>query len=379
MIKIKNRAIARALIGMLSLSVTSCSIRENNDNIVESIQESSSELSYSSENNIQDELVEQGSINASEISNEQDLTINSESIIETEPIDEIESIEDLEPIENRYTIVTYDAVTATTNVNIRLRADVKGTKIGLLKTGQSVPMIEKLNNGWYAVEYYGTVAYICGDYVEETIGFEIKDDNIGFYYTDKETNLITPDYLNNGEEMTTLIPETTCIYVYEETDDYYLCSVYNKIGYILKSDVLKMTGNYVVVDISDQTATVYENDDILLEASVITGKPETPTELGLFQVYKITQPPGRYLLHDDGTNNVWVDYMSKINGGIGFHDCTDHVHEDGFKHGWRDEEEFEDKTRYKYDGSNGCINMTQNDAMELSKILKLGDWVIVQE
>lgn len=341
MIQVKNRTMAIAIISMLSLSVVGCGNKNNNDNV----QTSSEELSYFfPENNKQsEESIEEST--------------NQEEIVE----------------EDKVNIKSYDMVTATTNVNIRESA-IDGTVLGVLKKGSSLVMVEKLDNGWYAVEYNDSVAYICGDYLKETIGFEIEGETLGIYYTDKDTNLIIPDYLNNGEEVSTKIAKTTCINVYEEDDEYYLCCVDNKVGYILKSDVIKLSGTYVVVDISDQTLRLYENDELVLETPVVTGKPKTPTDLGLFQIYSITHD--RYLVGPGYKS--YVNIMMKYNGGEGLHDAERYVDENGFKHGWRNIDEF-GGTTYLTNGSHGCVNMPHDAAIEAGKVLKLGDYVLVQE
>lgn len=355
MLKVKNRTMAMAIIGMLSLGVVGCGNKNsnNNDNVQNSIEESSEELSYFfPENNKQpEESIE-------EIDQEQvEESASQEEIVEEEKI-KIES---------------YEMVTATTNVNIRESA-INGTILGVLKKGSSLVMIEKLDNGWYAVEYNDGVAYISGKYLKETVGFEIVGETIGIYYTDKGASLIIPDYLNNGQETTIKISDPTCVNVYEEDGEYYLCSIDDKVGYILKTDVFKLSGTYAVVDISDQKLTLYENDEIVLETPVVTGKPATPSDLGLFKIYNITY--NRYLVGPGYRS--YVDIMMKYNGGEGLHDAEYHVDENGFKHGWRNIEDFGGNT-YLTNGSRGCVNMPHDAAIEAGKVLKLGDYVLVQE
>lgn len=353
MTKVKNKAIAMAIISMLSAGVVGCENNNKLDNVYYSVEESSEEVpSFPLENNEQLEV----SIDQSE----------KESIEEKYKYENIFEKENIK-------VEFYDMVTATTNVNIRESA-IDGTILSVLKKGSSLVMVEKLDNGWYAVEYNGSVAYVCGDYLKETIGFEIVSETIGIHYTDKETNLIIPDYLNNGEETSVKLSETTRVNVYDENGEYYLCSVGYNVGYILKTDVMKLSGNYVVVDISDQTLTLYEDDKIILETPVVTGKPKTPTDLGLFQIYSITH--NRYLVGPGYRS--YVDIMMKYNGGEGLHDAEFHTDENGRKHGWRKIEEF-GGTTYLTNGSHGCVNMPHDAAIEAGKVLKLGDYVLVQE
>ena len=130
----------------------------------------------------------------------------------------------------------------------------------------------------------------------------------------------------------------------------------------------------MVVDISSQEVKLYCNNEVILTTPVVTGKPSTPSDKGLFEIYDISN--SRYLI---GPNyKSYVDIMMKYNGGEGLHDAQYHTHEDGFKHGWRDISEFGGDTYLKH-GSHGCINMIHDDVMTVSDYVDIGTKVLVKE
>lgn len=352
MIKLKSRALATALVGMLSIGSIGCS---------------SENVAITESNNV--------ALNQ----DEEDKTVSNDIIEETVSNNEIplssESISDnqtfLEHVE-LYTIYSYNMVTSTTNLNIRASVQ-DGEIIGVLNEGSSLPIVEKLMNGWYAVEFNDDVAYVDGNYVIEEKGFDVDGDTLGFFYTNKNTNLIT---IEDEEDIITSIKETSYIDVYAEIDDYYLCKYDNQVGYIKKEDVSRIECNIAIVDISEQKVTIYNsNGEMLLTSPVVTGKPESsPSDLGLFQIYDISYD--RYLVGPGYQS--YINIMMKYNGGEGLHDAEHFTEEDGFKHGWRDFEEFGNNT-YITNGSHGCVNMPHDAAIEAGNILTLNDFVYVRE
>lgn len=195
------------------------------------------------------------------------------------------------------------------------------------------------------------------------------------YYVKNDTTLTIPSFLTESkvEEQVTL-PKLECLEVYDILDDTCLVKTNEYIGFTTLENLEELTGTFVVVDISSQEVKLYCNNEVILTTPVVTGKPSTPSDKGLFEIYDISH--SRYLV---GPNyKSYVDIMMKYNGGEGLHDAQYHTHEDGFKHGWRDASEFGGDTYLKH-GSHGCINMIHDDVMTVSDYVDIGTKVLVKE
>lgn len=195
------------------------------------------------------------------------------------------------------------------------------------------------------------------------------------YYVKNDTTLAIPSFLTESkvEEQVTL-PKLECLEVYDILDDTCLVKTNEYIGFTTLENLEELTGTFVVVDISSQEVKLYCNNEVILTTPVVTGKPSTPSDKGLFEIYDISH--SRYLI---GPNyKSYVDIMMKYNGGEGLHDAQYHTHEDGFRHGWRDASEFGGDTYLKH-GSHGCINMIHDDVMTVSDYVDIGTKVLVKE
>ena len=195
------------------------------------------------------------------------------------------------------------------------------------------------------------------------------------YYVKNDTTLTIPSFLTESkvEEQVTL-PKLECLEVYDILDDTCLVKTNEYIGFTTLENLEELTGTFVVVDISSQEVKLYCNNEVILTTPVVTGKPSTPSDKGLFEIYDISH--SRYLI---GPNyKSYVDIMMKYNGGEGLHDAEYHTHEDGFRHGWRDASEFGGDTYLKH-GSHGCINMLHDDVMTVSDYVDIGTKVLVKE
>ena len=112
----------------------------------------------------------------------------------------------------------------------------------------------------------------------------------------------------------------------------------------------------------------------ILTSPVVTGKPATPTNEGLFNIYNITYD--RYLIGKGYES--YVDIMMKFDGNIGLHDAEYHTNENGKFHGWRASSDFGGETYIK-NGSHGCVNMPHDEVMEVSEYVGLGTKVLVKK
>lgn len=108
----------------------------------------------------------------------------------------------------------------------------------------------------------------------------------------------------------------------------------------------------IVVDRSKQTATVYNNDQVVQTFNVCTGKTgkheTTPGNYFIYLKYKVQDMRGS---NDDGSRYLTpgVKWISYFNGGQGFH--TANWNASGIASG--------DPTGH---GSHGCVNMNEADA-----------------
>ena len=197
------------------------------------------------------------------------------------------------------------------------------------------------------------------------------------YYVKNDTTLTIPSFLTDSkvEEQVTL-PKLECLEVYDILDDTCLVKTNEYIGFTTLENLEELTGTFVVVDISSQEVKLYCNNEVILTTPVVTGKPKTPSDKGLFEIYDISH--SRYLIDPNGEYKSYVDIMMKYNGGEGLHDAEYHTHEDGFRHGWRDASEFGGDT-YLKNGSHGCINMLHEDVMTVSDYVDIGTKVLVKE
>lgn len=272
---------------------------------------------------------------------------------------------------------SFEKVVALTNVNIRNLPSINANKIGILKKGLKLEKIALLNNGWYKVKYNDTYGYIKGQYLDEIVENEIisKRNPDKCVYITKNTQMIIPkEYSFNNIEETIDLPKLEFGEVYNEIDNYYLIKTNDFAGYVKKSDTEELNDTYVVVDISDQELKIYENNEVVIETPVVTGRPKYPSDEGLFKIYNIST--NRYLV---GPNyRSYVDVMLKYNGGEGLHDAEFHTNEDGRKHGWRSIDEF-GGTTYLTNGSHGCINMPHDAAIKAYETLELNDKVLVKK
>lgn len=128
-------------------------------------------------------------------------------------------------------------------------------------------------------------------------------------------------------------------------------------------------GRYIDVDLTEQHARFYdENDNIIWESDIVTGKPSTPTPEGVWTCleldeYRTLRGPKQ----DDGTYE-WespVRYWMRLTwSGVGFHDATWQAAFGGSR--W--------KSGY---GSHGCINLPYGKAAELFGLIQLHDVAVV--
>ena len=117
---------------------------------------------------------------------------------------------------------------------------------------------------------------------------------------------------------------------------------------------------YAEVDLTDQRMYFIKNGNVVLESPVVTGNPNrgNATPQG---VYSLTYKTRNAVLRGERDENGEPEYETPVaywmpfNGGIGFHDATWQSSFGG--------------SRYRTNGSHGCINMPLNKAKELYNLI----------
>ena len=153
-----------------------------------------------------------------------------------------------------------------------------------------------------------------------------------------------------------------CLRVLKEFDGwYFVINNDNVYGYVDKQFTKDLDGKFVVIDISDQKLWLYDENNVLLSTDIVTGKLDTPTNLGIFKVYG--KQTCRYLTGEDYSS--YVNYWMPFNGGIGMHDAT-----------WR--KKFGGDI-YLDDGSHGCVNMPLDVTDDIYENVSVGTKVLVHK
>ena len=269
-------------------------------------------------------------------------------------------------------------VEATTAVMVRTSSNTEAEPIGQIGVGQHFELIDYLDNGWYRINYYGEEGFVCGDYVKEIVTYDFTSSINKIFTSTADKVLSIPGYLREvdaDEEVVVPKGELFEVYIEDDREDTYLVKTSDYVGYITKEDLLELTGTIVVVDQSDQNLKIYKDNEIVMNVPVVTGKPSTPTNNGLFEVAKET-------FNRDLVGPTWRSYvnvMMSFDGGIGLHDAEYHTDDDGKKHGWKAYHEFGGDYHFIY-GSHGCVNMRHNDAIKASTdYVDVGTKVLVKK
>ncbi len=247
-------------------------------------------------------------------------------------------------------------IKALTNVNIRSESNTESEILGSLNYGETLKFIGYLN-GWYEVYYNGRVGYVSSDYVETTFEVDLPSKCNKIVMVLDDCNIYsTPNYANPITNLLTY----ECAEVYQETNGFYLTKVNGNLGYIPVDFVTDLDTRIVVVDISDQLLKLYKDNEVYLISDVVTGKNDSPSDIGLYNIYSKEQ--SRYLTGPGYSS--YVNYWMPYNGGEGLHDAT-----------WR--YEFGGSI-YEWSGSHGCVNLPLDIAEEIYNNVDVGTQVLIK-
>lgn len=263
-----------------------------------------------------------------------------------------------------------DIVVTDSKVNFRLEPSLDAKRITSINANTCLSVIAKTDNNWYLVKYNNKFGYVSGKYV-----YSLLNDINSIYPELKLQNLdvkklvyVTHSSLNirNGasleHEKVGLFTRYECLRVLKEFDGwYFVINNDNVYGYVDKQFTKDLDGKFVVIDISAQKLWLYDENNVLLSTDIVTGKLDTPTNLGIFKVYG--KQTCRYLTGEDYSS--YVNYWMPFNGGIGMHDAT-----------WR--KKFGGDI-YLDDGSHGCVNMPLDVTDDIYENVSVGTKVLVHK
>ena len=283
-----------------------------------------------------------------------------ETIHEDEISDAIEIVEvDVDSVEYNTDII--NVVKADVNTSIMSSIFKDGKLLGTLASGREFILVSDEDPEWYAIKYYDTYGYVKKEDThiefERVVNKPVIDKgylpNGGIIYETKELN---------GKKIT--LEELEFVEIYADYGDTYLVSTLNyDVGFIKKEDITLLEGNLALVDITDQNVVYYQDNNKVFESPCVSGTINTSraTNLGL---QKIMSKWGA----GEIAPGAWVECVASFNSDYeGFHTAN----------AWRSEYEYGGDT-YTYNGSHGCINMPNEEALELCGMLEVGDKTLIK-
>ncbi|MBR6133545.1 MAG: hypothetical protein IKQ29_02380 [Bacilli bacterium] len=233
-----------------------------------------------------------------------------------------------------YTLVEdSDIVRTTSKLYFRLGPSQSEQSVFLLDKNEELIVIGRSYNNanpddeWLLVRARGQIGFVSAQYtrsLKETIqsmdpsieNVEVK--KIGYLNTDSPVC-----YSPNGS-IITYADKFQSVQILQENNGWYLVNIDGVIGYVNRRNVTKVDDIVIILDLSDQRTIVYVGTDIIAKERCTTGKKSTPTEIGYFAPYGISD----YHEFPDGVHKavkLWMPFYL----GQGLHDAS-----------WEDEDDF---------------------------------------
>lgn len=243
--------------------------------------------------------------------------------------DYVQFLNKVEPEEHNEHLVV------TANLNFRNNPGLASDILDKIPYNTELSKYNKVNEDWYVIEYNGILGYINANYTKIN-----KNNILKIVYATTELRVRKSNSTDTNILYTLDKYET--VRVLKEMGDWYQVEYNNEVGYVKKEFTKDLDDVFVVVDISEQKLTLFNNNKIILETNVVTGTK------GINDT-----PKGKYVLQNKDRKatlmgNAKVEYWMRITGGYGMHDAN-----------WR--QKFGGNI-YNYSGSHGCINMDIKDA-----------------
>lgn len=261
-----------------------------------------------------------------------------------------------------------DIVVTNSKVNFRVAPSLDAKRITSINANEEVETLAKTDNNWYLVKYNNQFGYVSGEYVYSLLDSinssypELKLENMNVFklvYV-SYSSLNIRGGVGKEHEKIGCFYRYDCLRVLKEFDGwYFVIDNDNNYGYVDKQFTKDLDGKYIVIDLSEQKLWLYDENNVLLSTNIVTGKLDTPTNLGLFKIYG--KQTNRYLTGEDYRS--FVNYWMPFNGGIGMHDAT-----------WR--KKFGGDI-YVNNGSHGCVNMPLDITDDIYNNVSVGTKVLV--
>lgn len=275
-------------------------------------------------------------------------------------------------VSQKYNITNVVKLVTTTDwVNFREGPGKDYKRISELPSNIPLQILSE-ENGFYMVSYQGKIGYISKDYTldlteQVSVYFpEVSNINImKVCIANKDMPIVNSP--NDDNYQIGSLNRYECVHVIQDFGDYSFVLAGNKMGYVKKSDLLELHGNFICIDLGTQRSTLYVNDnEIAISTAIISGKDGSITPVGKYTISKIKRDsrmsgPGY---------DVYVGTAIYFNGGIAEHGSDD----------FRTYSEFKRDTNYhKKHGSHGCANGLQEQVEFKAGFLNKGDTVVTYE
>ena len=204
--------------------------------------------------------------------------------------------------ENKPSIVTEKGVT-TENLNLRVEASTSSKIITTIPKGKTIEIVEKLNSGWYKVNYNGKTGYVSSSYVSINGSTENKPSIV----TEKgvtTANLNLRVEASTSSKIITTIPKGKTIEIVEKLNSgWYKVNYNGKTGYVSSS--------YVSINGSTEN-----KPSIVTEKGVTTANLNLRVEASTSSKIITTIPKGKTIEIVEKLNSGW--YKVNYNGKTGY-------------------------------------------------------------
>lgn len=263
-----------------------------------------------------------------------------------------------------------DIVLTNTDLNFRSAPSASSDKMDTLEENTELQVLAEVDNGWLLVRYNGTLGYVSGEYTTSLLdklntqypNLSLDSLEIQKVVYNNATQLNLRKEPNTDCEILNELERYETLRVLKETDEWSLVMTNDyQFGYVFKEYTKDITGIFVDVDKSEQRLTLYNDNEVMLQTPVTTGKDSTPSDTGYFSIY--SKETNRYLVGDGYKS--FVEYWMPYNGGEGLHDAS-----------WRSVFGTES---YHTSGSHGCINMPTDIADDVYNNVEVGTKVLVHK
>ena len=257
--------------------------------------------------------------------------------------------------------VTY--VDAVNNTSIYSNTNQDSEILGELKRHDRLVKKDDYFNDYYEVEYNGQTAFVPKENTKVEVKQEFNHNFTKVVKIKKDASIYTDDCLDNP---IVIYDDFEIAEVYQEHDDIYLVKTIDYVGYVRKEDTEDILDDtFVVVDKSNQNMLLYNNNEIIVDTPVVTGKPisDRDTPLGDYNIWYSGYD--RDLVGAD--YRVHVDSFWAFKDGYGIHDAN-----------WRPQGDFNNNETWKTKGSHGCVNAEIEQIQKMKNYVKTGTRVFIK-